>query len=183
MKYLALLILIFISGCVNLSKQNHMMISEGEAEYSDSFCGYASAEWGQFGGENKALFTKNDIEISFCSNSYYSKNIAAGFIIPIVPIDGRELHAKRWVRVSNLNEKYDLSIESSLQFCQSRYPYENCGLESSGQKERILLNQGESGWIALPDIDKHELKVICNETAYTFTLIKNVAYSWWMITV
>lgn len=175
--------MIFISGCVNLSKQNHMMISEDKAEYSDSFCGYASAEWGLFGGENKALFTKGDIHVSFCSNSYYSKNIAAGFIIPIVPIDGRELHAKRWVQISNLSEKYSLSIESSLKFCKSRYPHENCGLESSGQSDSIMLKQGESGWIALPDLDEYELNLTSNETAHTFTFMKNVAYSWWMITV
>ena len=183
MKYLALLLMVFISGCVNLSKQNHMMISEDKADYSDSFCGYASAEWGQFGGENKALFTKDDIQVSFCSNSYYSKNIAAGFIIPIIPIDGREHIAKRWVQISNLNEEYGLSIYANLQFCKSAYPHENCGLESIGQSDSIILKQGESGWIALPDSDEYELKLRSNKTAYTFTFKKNVAYSWWMITV
>ena len=160
-----------------------MMISERNAEYSDSFCGYASGEWMQFGSENKAQYVNGDINVAFCSTSFYSKNIAAGFIIPIAPINGQELQTKRWVQISNLNEKHDLIIGAPLQFCKSRYPHGTCGLESSGQKESILLKKGESGWIALPELDKYELTMKSNETIYTFTFIKSVAYSWWMVTV
>lgn len=183
MKYLFLIIFFILSGCVNLSKQNHMMISEEDVEYSDSFCGYGSAEWGQFGSENRAVFSNKDINVSFCSNAFYSKNIAAGFIFPIIPIDGREHHAKRWVKVSNLSAEQDLHLQASLQFCKSRYPYENCGLDTNEDDDTIILKQGESGWISLPDEDVYDLKIKSNEVSYTFTFTKKTAYSWWMITV
>ena len=103
-----------------------MMISEKDADYSESFCGYASAEWAQFGRENAASFKHHDIEVSFCANAYYSKNIAAGFIIPFIPIDGREYHSERWVQITNDSVENDLHIKTSLQFCKKRYPDPRC---------------------------------------------------------
>lgn len=181
MKYLLIIGLAFISGCVNLSKENHMMISEKDANYSESFCGYASAEWAQFGSENAASFKHQEIEVSFCAKAYYSKNIAAGFIIPFVPISGREYHAKRWIQISNDSKENELHIKTSLQFCKSRYPDPRCSQDSNNGS--IVLKQGESGWVMLPDHDEFQLKMKSQETEYTFTLTKKLAYSWWMITV
>ena len=178
-----LLLISFLSGCVNLSKESHMMISEDKADYSDSFCGYASAEWAKIGGENKAEFRHGDLSVSFCANAFYTKNIAAGFIVPFIPINGREYNSKRWVQITNSSEQFSLDIETSLQFCQSRYPDVNCKNEQDFGAGIVSLKKGESGWISLPDEEEYDLKLITNETEYVFTFTRKKAYSWWMITV
>lgn len=183
MRHLLVIGLVFLSGCVNLSRQHHMMISDQEADYSDSSCGYFSTQWGQFGSENRAAFSTEDMDVSLCSNAFYSKNIATGFIIPLLPTNGHELHAKRWVKVSNLSNESDFIIHSLLQFCREKYPRNSCGLGETNQSDTIFLRQGESVWIALPDVDEYDLRIESNQTSYTFTFIAKSAYSWWMITV
>lgn len=177
---LTLIIAVMLSGCVNLSKRSYMMIPDGGTDYSDSFCGYSSVEWARFGDENKASFKDENIHISICAKTFHTKSIAFGFVVPLFPVNGgkHDEDARRWVKISNLNEKGGVLIESKLQVCESKYPSENCGI-----KDSVSIEQGGYRWVALPDLDEYELKVKSSGKLYLLRFVRQSAYSWWMVTV
>ncbi len=184
---LTLLIAVMLSGCVNLSKRNYMMVSDGGTDYFDSSCGYdASVEWARFGDENKASFKDEGIHVSICAKSFYSKSVAFGLVVPLFPVIGGEgnagvegnVNSARWIKITNLNEEDGVLIEAKLQICESKYPSDSCGINSG-----VSIEKGDYRWVALPDLDEYELKVKSSGKLYLLRFVKQSAYSWWMVTV
>lgn len=189
--YISILVL-FMTGCTNLSRQNHLTIDHESAQIEDSFCGYASAEWVLFGTGNQASVTDRDVSIEFCSISYFSKIVAAGFIVPVVPIDGRVTVGPRWIRIKN-NSASVVSIQgdflpsnvvqSEVHFCHKKYPDSRCPTLEELAGKGMTLKNSESVWVSMPEASIVEIILHNKGYGHKFKLIEAKAYSWWMLTV
>lgn len=193
MKVIIVIITIALSGCVRLSSERSLSIDNDEFELSDSSCGYGSMEWKRFGDGNLASFSSESIDVEFCSIPYYSKIIASGFMIPIIPIDGRLTENERWIQIENTSSEHVITIQSDfsssqddlsiIKFCEQRYPNSNCPTIDGLEGGRIELKESDSVWMSVPESEKYIIKLHSGTHVYEFMLIEAKAYSWWMVTV
>ena len=197
MRHLITSVLIFcLSGCALLSKENHLTLEHRNAKIEDSFCGFWSAEIELFGTGNLAIINNDKINVAFCAVSYYSKQVAAGFIFPIIPLPGRAYKNKRWVQIKNISSMKNIEINeqftkagedlaSIITFCKERSYTSNtdCTPITEFEKSIITLKPGEYVWVSIPEKEAYTITIFSDTVPFHFIFIEAQAYSWWALTV
>jgi len=169
-----------------------------ESEYltrgTDS-CGYFNVQWALFGRGNQANYITNGYKIEFCSTSYYSRDVSAGPIFPVIPLFTSENEAyrnKKWIRVKNESTEGTIyllgaynTIGTQLDAVVSfaRYPTDrDKSQKMSSQEISLSIQNGKYLWLTIPT-GCDFIKLKAGNKYIDLNIVESTGYSWWMVTV
>ncbi len=187
---LTTLFITLLSGCT-LSQGHHFVVDSLVAEKKHDACGYFSSAL-PIGARNKAVINSDNFHLELCAIDYRSRTVAAGFIIPFIPVFGeyRQWDDVGWVKVTNLNNKAPLIINpgstddpivrEKIRINRSRYPNT---LNKSGQilESKTTLASGSSMWMGLPLSKPTSVQFQSEESTKVVDFKSSTSFGWAMI--
>lgn len=185
------LFITLLSGCT-LLQGHHVVVDSPVTEKKHDACGYYSSAL-PFGARNKAVINSDNFHIELCATDYRFRTVAAGFIIPFIPVFG-EYHQTDdvgWVKVKNLNNKplliinpgstNDPNAREKIRIKRSKYPIT---LNNSGPvpESKTTLASGSSMWMGLPISKPTSIQFQSEGSTKVVDFKSSTSFGWAMIT-
>jgi len=192
MKKSALIVFVsfIINNCTFLATDHYLYTEAENSESKRDHCGYFSVELMSFGLKNKTTIQYEDYVIELCSKVYYTKDIAAGFIVPIIPFKRDWSEEDRYLKISNISSKNNISLDSTLFNSDTNYTiritdsiYPDGFINWKVISSEVIIKPNKQVWISIPQCEKIQLNIKVGEIYIPIRVKEKIGYSIWMLTV
>lgn len=191
------MILVLCTGCMMMSKEHYLTVSGDQVNRNNDSGGYYDLTWVRFGKGNNGIIKVEEYSTEIWSQDYYSKELAFGFILPIIPRFGSwsgVTTTDRWIRINNTTSNKEVILQTiiaettptyPIEYTNSRYP-DHCKKNNRieiNQEASISIPSNQFIWICLPECSKYKIILIMGKEVIPVELNETWGITWWMITV